>query len=91
MYFPCLMTESIFLFIKFPSLIPFEFLVFLCLAKSIKFIFFWLILFGKNGIFNLNKMFIENAPQAVVDNEMKKLDDVKSKIKILEKKMSQLK
>ena len=36
-------------------------------------------------------MFIENAPQAVVDNEMKKLDDVKSKIKILEKKMSQLK
>jgi hypothetical protein len=27
----------------------------------------------------------------VVDNEMKKLDDVKSKIKILEKKISQLK
>lgn len=38
-----------------------------------------------------NKRFIENAPQAVVDNEMKKLDDVKSKIKILEKKISQLK
>tara|TARA_Y100000768_G_C23814502_1_gene603420 strand:- start:146 stop:892 length:747 start_codon:yes stop_codon:yes gene_type:complete len=38
-----------------------------------------------------NKSFIENAPQAVVDNEMKKLDDVKSKIKLLEKKISQLK
>ena len=38
-----------------------------------------------------NKSFIENAPQAVVDNEMKRLDDVKSKIKILEKKISQLK
>ena len=38
-----------------------------------------------------NKRFIENAPQAVIDNEMKKLDDVKSKIKILEKKISQLK
>ena len=38
-----------------------------------------------------NKSFIENAPQAVVVNEMKKLDDVKSKIKLLEKKISQLK
>ena len=38
-----------------------------------------------------NKRFIENAPQAVVDNEMKKLDDVKFKIKLLEKKISQIK
>ncbi len=35
----------------------------------------------------LNKKFIDNAPKIVVDNEKKKLDDVHTKIKILENKL----
>ena len=35
----------------------------------------------------LNKKFIDNAPKIIVDNEKKKLDDVHTKIKILENKL----
>ena len=37
-----------------------------------------------------NKRFINNAPQQVVENEKKKMKDVKTKIEILETKIKEL-